>query len=264
MSVRDLSLGQLEVVFHGWLGTETAADFGTDTRLLAWRHAVEQGLEKIRTTSAGQAPDLAEAGPAELTTTERDRRAEAAVRSLAWAMSAAEQAARSTGDSVRGERLAKAFGFVFDRGMRFLANPLFEQVGETRRLVTLARHESVMALMADTVIAGADWDTLVTWVEAANQALDAALSREIEVTATGPSARLVRIESVRLANLVAQTAGAVLPQEVADRFLAVFRREVARAAARRAGQADPGGSDSEAPADTPSRVEADPELEVVI
>ena len=234
MSVRDLSLGQLDVIFHGWLGEASQADFASDPRLGAWRPAVEAALAKLRTTSDGARPDFEEPTPSGPTPAVLDRIAEAAIRTLGWAMSAAEQAARAAGDTARADQRSKAFSFVFDRGMRFLSAALPEQVGETRRLVVLARHDSVRALMEGTTIAGANWTALVDAVEGANKALEEALAREVVAIERGPSARLVRVESLRLANIVAQTAETVLPADVAARFLGVFQREVGRAAARRA------------------------------
>ncbi len=246
MSVRDLTLGQLDVVFHAWLGEERRGDFERDGRLAPWRGAVAEALERVRTTSAGAAPELEARPPSGPSAVELDRAVEAAIRTLAWAMTAAEQAARASGDAARAERLVKAFAFVFDRGLRFLAVPMPEQVGETRRLVTLARTPNVEALMEGTTIAGSGWGELVARVEAGNAALDAALTQEAPAKDAGPSARTVRTQGVRLANLVAQTAEAVLGKDDAERFLSVFRREVARAAARRAGSggvapADGGG-----------------------
>ncbi len=253
MSVRDLTAGQLDVIFHAWLG-EAAADFDADARLAAWRPSVDAMLARLRSTSAAPLPPAATAATTPAPTLgELDRAVEAAVRALGWALSAVEQGARAQGQTARAAQVAQALSFVFDHGMRFLSVPLHEQVGETRRTVALARHETVAALMDGTRIAGMDWAGLVSVAEHANAALEAALTREATVVEKGPSARAVRIEALRLANLVAQTAEAVLPRDVADRFLTVFRREVARAAARRAQPTTLGGTaragDNPPPAD---------------
>jgi hypothetical protein len=67
----------------------------------------------------------------------------------------------------------------------------------------------------------------------------------------------VRVEGVRLANLVAQTAEVVLPAETAARFLATFRQEVARAAARRAA-VGPGAAPADAGDPTDPDVPTEP------
>jgi len=95
MSVRDLTLGQLDVVFHGWLGGDAEADLASDARLAAWRPSVEAALARVRSTSAGKTPDLTDAAPAQPTPVELDRLAEASLRALGWALSAAEQVARA-------------------------------------------------------------------------------------------------------------------------------------------------------------------------
>jgi membrane-bound lytic murein transglycosylase B len=118
MSVRDLTMGQLDVVFHAWLGA--AADFEAEPRLAAWRPSVEAMLARVRTTSASAAPDLFERAAPGPTTAELDRTAEAAVRTLAWAMSAVEQNARADGNTTLAAQAAQAFAFVFERGLRFL------------------------------------------------------------------------------------------------------------------------------------------------
>ncbi len=179
-TLSDLSPGQWITLLTEMVGENVVPLWGRYPKLTPWRSDLEDRLAEIKAASSRPAPAAPQQAP--LPSVALDRLAEAPVRVVHHIIRAQYYLHIALAEPDKALKVQEAQEFVFDRGLSFLNASYGAQVGETDRMVNLARQEALSSALSSVSLEGRDFQALLDLVVQNNAPLKARLQAEAAPT----------------------------------------------------------------------------------